>query len=378
MLYFDHNATAPLHPSARSAWLDAHERFPANPASAHRLGRRAEVALESARESLAELLGCSSDSLVWTSGATEAANTAIAHLAALSDPGARIWASAIEHPCVLEAAHRWFPGRVKIAGVSRSGALDLSRFQSEWSGIKPAAVVLMAANNETGVLQPWREVFEMCREAKVPFVCDATQWIGRLPPSGLGECDFMFGSAHKYGGPVGTGFLKGPSHFKPLLVGGPQEEGRRGGTQNVAGAMALVAALQWCTERFGGLSSRLEMRSQMESLLAQSLPGVEVLGRDADRLWNTIAFIAPELADCRQRWIVRLDAAGVAASSGSACSSGKEAASHVLTEMAVPAAAADRVLRLSAGWETTLDEWQEVVRKVGAIYERWRVGGLAR
>jgi cysteine desulfurase len=99
---------------------------------------------------------------------------------------------------------------------------------------------------------------------------------------------------------------------------------------------------------------------------------MEVLGQGSERLWNTIAFIAPELGDCRQRWVVRLDAAGVAASSGSACSSGKEAVSHVLLEMNVPVLAGDRVLRLSAGWDTTLDEWREVAGKLGAIYERWR------
>ena len=382
MLYFDHNSTAPLHPAARAAWLDMQERFPANPASAHRLGQRAEVALETAREHLASLLACPPASLVWTSGATEAANTALAHLAAVSSASAPVWVSAIEHPCVLEAASRWFPGRVRLLPVTSGGVLDLAVFQAalgntspaagDLAAAVPAAVVLMAANNETGVLQPWRAVRELCRERAVPFVCDATQWLGRLPADGLGECDFVFGSGHKCGAPVGIGFLKAPDACRPLLAGGPQEGGRRAGTQNLAGAAALVAALRACAESLAGVPDRVALRSAHEAALLSTLPGAEILGAGTERLWNTIALLAPPLSDCRQRWVVRLDAAGVAASSGSACASGKEAPSHVLAAMGVPPGSSDRVLRLSGGWETGADDWRAVVEMLRGIFERWR------
>ena len=373
MLYFDHNASGPLSTAARLAWLEAQERFPANPSSLHRAGQRAEAALDAARGSLAAQLGCNEASLVWTSGATEAAGAVFGHLAEQAQPGAEVWLSAVEHPCVLESAERAFAGRVRRLPVCADGVLLPGALDAALAGGRPAAVAVMAASNETGVLQPWEAVQAWCREAGVPFVCDATQWIGRLPAGGLGGCDFLFGSGHKCGGPVGTGFLSvgvRPFRLRPLLCGGPQEEGRRAGTQNVAGAAAFAAAVADCADRFAGIPERLEWRGRFEEVVSRVLPGTRVLGAGAERLWNTVAFLPPGLADCRQRWVVRLDAAGVAASSGSACASGREQPSHVLEAMGVARAAADRVLRLSAGWETSWTEWEEVARRLGEIYAR--------
>ncbi len=375
MLYLDHNATAPLHPAARAAWLDAHDRFPANPASAHRLGQRADFTLEAARETLAALLDCPSQSLVWTSGATEAAATILAHLAAVSPPEAPLWISAIEHPCVSEAAAYWFPNRVRELPVSPSGRLELAPLAGALTGPRPAAVVLMAANNETGVLQPWQEALAACRASGVPFVCDATQWLGRLPARGLGACDYLFASAHKCGAPVGIGFLKTNTPLGALLRGGAQEEGRRAGTRDVAGAVALVAALEACGERFQEVDNRLALRAQVESELLRAAPGARVLGAGVDRLWNTCTLLLPALGDCRQRWVVRLDAAGVAASAGSACASGQEKPSRVLAAMGVAAQESDRSVRFSAGWDTTPTDWAELVRRTEAIWSRWGVRG---
>ncbi len=386
MLYLDHNATAPLSSSARAAWLDAQERFPANPSSLHRPGQRAEVALEKARATVAAHLGCPPVDLVWTSGATEAAATVFAHLSQLTHPAPaerpvrsapekEVWVSALEHPCVLEAARRFFPERVRLLPSLPSGTLDVEAFQTLLSGGAPAAVALMAANNETGVLQPWPQVRALCAQAGVPFVCDATQWLGRLPAGELAACDYLFASAHKCGGPVGTGFLKPPrgsagTGFHPLLCGGGQEEGRRAGTQNVAGAAAFAAALAECAARFHELPERLALRERLERDLSAALPGVRFLGAGAERLWNTLAFVPPPLADCRQRWVVRLDAEGVAASSGSACASGREKASHVLAAMGVDPEPAGRALRLSGGWETTVEEWGQAVERISGIYQR--------
>ena len=377
MLYFDHNASGPLSPAAREAWLDAQERFPANPSSLHRPGQRAEAALDAARASVASHLGCREAGLVWTSGATEAAGAVFGHLAQQAEPGAGVWLSAVEHPCVLESAERAFGGRVRRLPVSVGGVLDLGVLEVALAAERPAAVAVMAASNETGVLQPWEAVQALCRRAGVPFVCDATQWIGRLPAGGMGGCDFVFGSGHKCGAPVGTGFLSvgaSPFRLRPLLCGGPQEDGRRAGTQNVAGAVAFAAALADCAGRFAGIPERLEWRGRFEEGLCRVLPGARILGSGEERLWNTVAFLPPALADCRQRWVVRLDAAGVAASSGSACASGKEKPSHVLEAMGVPAGDADRVLRLSGGWETGWTEWEEVGRRIGGVYAR--LGGL--
>lgn len=374
MLYFDHNATAPLHPAARKAWLEAQEHFPGNPSSEHRMGKRADVALDGAREFLALRLGCAASSVVWTSGATEAANAVFAHLALVAGE-ARVWVSAIEHPCVADAAARYFPGRVVEMPVTAQGVVDVGYLAEALRRERPAAVAVMAANNETGVLQPWRDVLGLCRGAGVPLVCDATQWLGRLPATGMGEVDYVFGSGHKCGAPVGVGFLKVPGGFRGLFAGGPQEEGRRAGTQNVAAAVAFEAALGACEARFGEVEGRVELRAEVERTLEGVLPGVVIIGRGSARLWNTLCVLAPELGDCRQRWLVRLDAAGIAASSGSACASGREKPSRVLAAMGVPSFASDRMLRFSCGWEYGMEQWSEVVRCAGEVWRKWRGEG---
>ena len=357
MIYFDHNATYPVSAAARAAWVEAAERYVGNPSSPHRLGARADAVLAQARERLAGWLGCNATEIVWTGGATEG-NNAVLHHAALAGAG-EVWISAVEHPCVLAAARRYFPKSHRLIPVSREGAVEIAWLAEELKHRRPGLVAVMAANNETGVLQPWREALALCRERAVPFFCDAAQWVGKLPASGLGGCDFMSGSAHKLGGPQGVGFIKCPLKFHPLLVGGPQEEERRAGTENVAGVLAMIAALD---ERMallanGEVAQRLAMRVSFEERLTRKLPGVQIVGSVAERLWNTVSVVMPELPDCRQRWVVRLDKLGFAVSTGSACASGKEQTSHVLTAMGFTAAAAARVLRFSGGWETAGNDW---------------------
>lgn len=228
---------------------------------------------------------------------------------------------------------------------------------------KPQLVALMAANNETGVLQPWREALAECRANGVRYFCDAAQWIGRLPAAGLGDCDFVSGCAHKFGGPQGVGFLKCPANFPPLLHGGPQEDGRRAGTENVAGVLAMVAALEEreAAIRSGALEDRLEWRAEFESGFVVALPGARVLGAGGERLWNTVSVVMPEVPDCRRRSVVVMDRLGFAVSTGSACASGKEKPSHVLTAMGVPPEDAGRALRFSAGWGTTRKDWRALL-----------------
>ena len=357
MIYFDHNATYPVSATARVAWVEAVECFVGNPSSPHRLGARADAALTRARERLAGWLGCDTAEIVWTGGATEA-NNAVLHHAALTGAD-EVWISAVEHPCVLAATRRYFPKAHRLIPVTREGAVEIAWLAEELKHRRPGLIAVMAANNETGVLQPWREALALCREHAVPFFCDAAQWVGKLPASGLGGCDFMTGSAHKLGGPQGVGFIKCPLKFHPLLVGGPQEEGRRAGTENVAGVLAMIAALD---ERMallanGEVAQRLAMRVSFEERLTRELPGVQIVGSAAERLWNTVSVVMPELPDCRQRWVVRLDKLGFAVSTGSACASGKEQTSHVVAAMGFNAGEASRVLRFSSGWETTGNDW---------------------
>jgi cysteine desulfurase len=371
--YFDHNATSPLSATARAAWLEAVERFPANPSSPHRLGARADAALTEARQAAADWLGCSPFDLVWTGGATEA-NNAVFHHAAQTASG-EVWVSAIEHPCVLAAARRWLEGRVRLIPVTPAGVVNVDWLDDALSRQRPALVALMAANNETGVLQPWREALAMCRRHGVPFACDAAQWLGKLPAAGLGECDFVTGCAHKFGGPPGVGFMKVPSGFRPLIVGGPQEDGRRAGTENLPGVLAMTAG--WAERErqlaAGEANIRETWRDQFIAELRAALPEIEVLGERIPRLWNTVAALMPPTNDCRRRWVVQLDKLGFAVSTGSACASGKEQPSHVLLAMGCDPAKSDRMLRFSAGWDTTHADWQALREAVVAGAARMKI-----
>lgn len=365
MLYFDHNATTPLCASAKDAWVDAIDRYVGNPSSPHRIGARAERAMADARDKLAGFLGCSPLDIVWTSGATESNNLVLHHCAQALDGDKEVWITAIEHPCVIEATRTHFLSRYKTLPVDNTGVLDLVILRQKLTKIRPGLIAVMAANNETGVLQPWTEVQQLCSEYQIPFLCDAAQWVGKLPVKGLGDCDFVSGCAHKFGGPQGVGFLKCPSRgaVYSQIVGGTQEEGRRAGTENVAGVLSMMAALE---KRENQLASGIiQEKEAWRNAFVMSLIGAEVLGKGQGRLWNTVTALLP--GDCQARWVVKLDKAGFAVSTGSACSSGKETPSHVLTAMGVAKEDADRVVRFSSGWETSAEDWQALVKGVNQV-----------
>jgi cysteine desulfurase len=359
MLYFDHNATSPLCDAAREAWLRACEDFPGNPSSPHRLGSRADRALANGRGALADFIGCDPADLVFTSGATESNNTIMRHIVSTEGD---VLISSIEHPSNLQSARALAGDRIRLIPVHPDGVVDTSWLEGELVKRTPALISVMAANNETGVLQPWREIQALCKQHAVPFHCDASQWLGKESPAGLGDCEFVSGCAHKFGGPLGIGFLKVHHDIRPLLIGGPQEEFRRAGTENLPAILAMVAALK---ERSSGIAeqraSRISMRERFEGELLSL--GAIIIGSTAPRLWNTVLAIMPD-ADCRQRWVVKLDKHGVAASTGSACASGKEQVSHVLTAMGIPKDEATRAIRFSSGWDTTSVQWERLAEKV--------------
>jgi cysteine desulfurase len=419
MIYFDHNATTPMLPEARQAWLDATEKFIGNPSSPHRLGGRADAAINGARRRIAEFLGCDAVDLFWTSGATEANNTVLHHFARTLASDAEVWVSAIEHPCVMAATRHYFPKRHRLIPVTREGVVDLNWLTGEMAHACPGLVAIMAANNETGVLQPWREALAICRQWEVPFFCDATQWLGKLPSGGLGDCDFLSGAAHKFGGPKGVGFLKcpGKGQVEPLLRGGPQEDGRRAGTENVAGILSMLAALEaresalrpgsdsgssaeadeigpgaggsasagqdagWVGKRASrttvhpaAVRERLAWRDVFIERTVGAVPGVEVVGIGQPRLWNTVSALMPQ-TDCQQRWVVKLDKVGFSVSTGSACSSGQEKPSHVIAAMGYSPGEAGRVLRFSSGWETGESDWNALLAGLQTVHRGMREPG---
>jgi cysteine desulfurase len=228
----------------------------------------------------------------------------------------------------------------------------------------------MAANNETGVLQPWREIHAICKAYEVPFFTDAVQFIGKMPSKGLGDCDYVSGAAHKFGGPRGVGFLKIPHRksITPLLYGGKQEGGHRAGTENVAIIAAMMAALEIREKQISRSEHVLRgvWRDNFERELLRALPGAGIIGANVPRLWNTVSALMPD-GDRKHQWVIRLDKAGFAVSTGSACTTGKEEPSHVLSAMGLKAAQAVRAVRFSGGWETTESDWEALTKALTKI-----------
>lgn len=356
--YFDFNATTPLSRAAKAAWLEASDRFWQNPSGLYRKAAAAKAALEGAREQVAEYLGCEPHEIVFTSGATES-NNAVMRWAAR---GGRALVSSIEHPSVREASDG-----AAFLPTDESGVV---KFQFPPTD-KPSLVSIMAANNETGVIQPWQEFSAECRAAKVLFHCDAAQWIGKLPAAGLGECDFVTGSAHKFGGPKGVGFLKLPSAdiagFS-LQKGGPQEFRHRAGTENVAGILSMMAAWE---ERESAMGNDSTARDSFEEKMAEVVPGVRIIAKNSPRLWNTSLIILPEIPNTK--WLARLSDLGFSVSTGSACSSGA-GASDVLLAMGIEGEFLRRVLRVSSGWDHTPADWQALAEGFEQLWLEFKTG----
>ena len=370
MLYFDHNATAPVLREAREAWMEATEKIHGNPSSPHAFGLAAHKAMTEGREKLAHFLGCPPADIIWTSGATEANNMLMHHFARTLDPKTEVWISAIEHPCVHDATKHYFGKRARLIPVTHEGVVDMEWFANEMADTRPGLVGVMAANNETGVIQPWRELHAICQTYEVPFFSDAVQWLGKMPAKGLGDCDYLSGAAHKFGGPRGVGFLKAPHRSKiyALLFGGKQERGQRAGTENIPIILAMLAALEVREQQMveGHHETRAVWKEKFEKLLVRQVPGSSVVGASVPRLWNTVSALMPEGG--QQRWVTRLDKAGFAVSTGSACTTGKEEPSHVLTAMGFKPNELAHVLRFSSGWETTGADWEALEKGIVKVF----------
>jgi cysteine desulfurase len=366
--YFDHNATTPLASAARDTWLRAQNDAWQNPSGLYGVGARVKVRLDATREQLASLLGCATERVVFTSGATEGANAVCAHLARTLPPGMLVAVNRTEHPCVLEAAKFFLGGRVVWLEVDRHGVVSVGPLEKLLASKAVGAVAVMAANNETGVLQPWRELARLCRRHQAAFFCDGSQWLGKLPAAGLGEVDWIIGSAHKFGGPKGVGFVlaaEGAQDFH-AQHGGGQEQGHRAGTENFPGVAAMVAALAEAeTKKVLLETERLRWREAFERALPAALPGVRVVGAGAERLWNTVSLILPHGENTR--WVARLDQRGFQVSTGSACATAKEGPSHVLAAMGSSPEEARRVIRASAGWETAETDWPKLAQALAEV-----------
>lgn len=369
MPYFDHNATTPLLPAARAAWLEAADTAWHNPSSPYRASARVHRLLESARARIAAIVGSAPESIVFNSGATEA-NNAVAIWAARHLPeDAAVWISPAEHPSALESARAWLGRRLRLLRLDAAGRVDVAALDAALAREKSALVIAMAANNETGVLNPVGEIAEVCRRRRVFLAVDSSQWIGKLPAAELPAEAFLIGCAHKFGGPKGTGFLRlaaGAEGFAGAR-GGAQEHDHRAGTEDYSGIAAMVAALEVC-EAFGmdDRTERMGWRDAFIAAVRKAVPGVAVVGEGAPRLWNTVSLTMPRHENTR--WVTRLDRLGFEVSTGSACATASAHPSHVLAAMGLSAEAARRTIRVSAGWETTEADWKALA---AGIAQAW-------
>jgi cysteine desulfurase len=377
-VYLDYAATTPVRSEVVEAMLPYLGEAFGNPSSAHRFGRTARVGLEQARRDVAEAVGAEPGQVVFTSGGTEADNLAVIGAAlAARDKGRCMTAvvSAIEHKAVLAAAHAvtHLGGDEIILPVDRHGLVDLAALDRALAG-HPAVVSVMWVNNEIGVVQPVEDIAGRCRDAGVPFHTDAVQAFGKLAVSvGSLPCSLVTLSGHKIGAPKGIGALvvRTRGVVEAIIHGGGQQHGIRPGTENVAGAIALARAAQLAAKEQAEEAERLcQLRDELATRLRAGVPDLVINGNGAPRAPHVLNVAVPG-AD-GEALLMHLDLAGVAASGGSACSTGSVEPSHVLTAIGMPRELALASIRFSLGRETTLVDIDRAAAVFPGVVEKVR------
>ena len=368
-IYFDYNATTPLAPEVRAAMLPFLDEIFGNPSSIHQIGRRARALLDDARDRAATLLGIKPSEVIFTSGGTESNNLAIFGTArALKHKGRHIVTSAIEHHAVLhcfEYLAKYEGFDVTVLPVDAEGRIFPDSLRSV---LKPETVLVsvMAANNEIGTIEPVAELGHICRERGVIFHTDAVQWFGKEPVEKIDEfnADLVSICGHKFHGPKGAGILYIRSPLQPhqTAFGGAHENERRAGTENLAGIIGLVEALERFVKK--PVFDKHKLCALTEELIeyGSTIEGVRYVGSKTDRLANTASFVV-EGTDSISL-LAGLDLEGVCASSGSACSAGSLEPSHVIKALGVKRELANSLVRFSLGRDSTAEE----VEQVGKIF----------
>ena len=359
MIYLDYNATTPLCDAAREAMLPYLGRYFGNPSSVHAAGREARAAIDNARDKLGVLLRAKPGEIIFTGGATESCNLGVLGLArSSSSRGGHIISNKAEHHAVLHPLehleqHEGF--EVTWLNVSEGGMVDLDQLADS---IRPDTrlVSIMTANNETGVIQPMREISQICRDRGVLLHSDMVQAFGKTDVD-VSLVDVASFAAHKFYGPKGTGFLclRAGLPIQPIMFGGAHENQRRPGTENVAGIAGMAAAAEWILrDRETEQERRAQLRDQLWRGIADVFPDAQQNGDPTHRLANTLnaSFIGVD----SETMLMALDLEGICASSGSACMVGSVRASHVLLAMGLPMERARSAIRLSLGKWTTAEE----------------------
>ena len=380
-IYLDHAATTPVAPEVITAMQPYFSEFYGNPSSIHRVGRQANVALEQARRILAEGIGATPSELIFTSGGTEGANAALRGLALArrAATGAnRIITSPIEHHAVLHTAFALcdhFGFELTLLPVNGAGLVDPTALEGALGdGSDVAAVSVMLANNEIGVIQPIAALGALCGAVGVPLHTDAVQVAGnlRLDVKALGVAA-LSASGHKFYGPKGVGFLyvQKQTPYLPLLTGGSQEGDRRAGTENVPAIVGMAKAFALAEAIRETESVRLrQLRDQLIGGILENVDDAYLTGAWETRLDHLASFVLRGVES--ERVLIALDLAGIAASSGSACASGSQRPSHVLEAIGIPPTDAQGALRFSLGRSTTAEDIAYVLEKLPPIVAKMR------
>jgi cysteine desulfurase len=373
MIYLDYNATTPVCDAAREAMLPYLDQHFGNPSSVHAAGREARATIDNARDKLAALLHAKPNEIVFTGGGTESCNLAVFGLArSRTQRGGHVISAKTEHHAVLNAVehlekHEGF--EVTWLNVSPDGIIDLDQLAD---AIRPETrlVSIMTANNETGVIQPMREISRICREHGVLLHSDMVQSFGKIDTD-LSLVDAASFAAHKFYGPKGIGFLflRSGLSIQPIMFGGAHENERRPGTENVAAIAGMAAAAEWTLrDRESEQEREAPLRDDLWTRIAQNVPDAKQNGAKIPRLANTLNVSL--LGIDSEMLLIALDLEGVCASSGSACMVGSVVASHVLLAMGLPMEYARSAVRFSLGKWTTADEIKAAGDAVRKIVER--------
>jgi cysteine desulfurase len=375
-IYLDNNATTPVHAEVIEAMLPFFREAFGNPSSIHWAGSSVKKAVNTAREQVASLINCSPSEVVFTSGGSESINNAIKGIAASrGKEGSHCITTMVEHPAVFNSCQylkRQGFG-LTCLGVDRDGMLDLDELESTITE-QTMMISVMAANNETGVLFPVREIGEIAVARGIPFICDSVQAVGKIQLDFRNlPVDMLTISGHKLHAPKGVGALivRNGVRLPPLIHGGPQENNRRAGTENVPGIVGLGKACEIARKDLGNEIARIRtMRNTLEKGIIERIPDVKINGHPEKRLPNTLnisfkgIYVEPLLADLNQ--------AGIAVSAGSACSSESREVSRVLTALGLDSTTARSTIRFSLGRENSLEEINTVIEALPLIIDKIR------
>ncbi|MGB8225427.1 MAG: cysteine desulfurase NifS [Sedimentisphaerales bacterium] len=375
VIYFDNNATTKVAPEVLDAMLPFLKDLYGNPSSMHTFGGQVEKYIRQSRESIAQLLGCDSSEIIFTSCGTESDNAAIKGVLEALPEKRKIITTRVEHPAVLATCRQIQAAGFKLVelAVNKEGQIDLEELKSQIDD-DTAIVTIMYANNETGVIFPIDKIAEIVKAKGVVFHTDAVQAVGKIPLNlSKSNIDLLSLSGHKLHAPKGVGvlYIKKGTRISPFIIGGHQEKNRRAGTENVAGIVALGRAAELAAKEIKQENTKVKkLRDKLENALLKNCPDAMLNGDKVNRLPNTTN-ISFEFVE-GEAILLSLDQFGICASSGSACTSGSLEPSHVMRAMGVPFTAAHGSIRFSLSRYNTEEEVDFVIEKMPIIVNRLR------